>query len=180
MNLVRLTCTALAFFAMTIFAGAEDKGSSSAREEPGKKIVGAGVTTTYSPGIRTSKLIGMEVRNNKNKVLGNIEDLVMDNQGRVRYAAMSRGGILGIGDKLFAVPFCCATIKADKEDAEEHYVHFDVNESKLENSPGFDQDNWPDVGTSTYWLAIDRHFENDVKRSQTAKQSEPAGETSES
>jgi hypothetical protein len=48
---------------------------------------------------RASELIGMTVYNTADEELGQIEDLVMDvDGGRVRYAALSFGGFLGIGD----------------------------------------------------------------------------------
>lgn len=152
---------------------AQTKQSSNATKENNReKIVGTTVVTTFSAGVRASELIGMEVRNAKGKELGEITDLVMDRYGQIRYAAMSRGGLLGVGDKLFAVPFCCATIMADKDDSDEHYVMFDVKEEKLEESPGFDQENWPAVGSSSYWLTIDKHYEDDVKRAEDRQQKE--------
>lgn len=54
---------------------------------------------------KASDIIGMEVCNSQNDKLGKVEDLIVDwKTGRVPYAVLSSGGILGIGDKLIVVP----------------------------------------------------------------------------
>ena len=55
---------------------------------------------------RASKIIGTKVKNSKGESLGDIKDLVMDPEnGQVVYGVVSFGGILGMGDKLFAIPW---------------------------------------------------------------------------
>ena len=72
--------------------------------------------------------------------LGEIEELMIDlENGRVAYAVVSFGGFVGIGNKLFAVPF-----EALELDAENHCFVLDVPREKLEKAPGFDKDKWPD------------------------------------
>lgn len=81
-----------------------------------------------------------DVRNPAGEELGNVEDLMIDlGSGKVEYAVVSFGGILGIGDKYFAVPMEAMSVEKDDE-------CFVLNESKdrLENAPGFDKDHWPD------------------------------------
>ena len=56
------------------------------------------------------------------------------------YADLSFGGVLGFGNKWFAVLW----------DALEHSRHdgkfiLNVDREMLETAPGFDKDNWPDV-----------------------------------
>lgn len=45
------------------------------------------------------------VRDAQGKNIGKIEDLMLDSNGRVSFAVMSFEGFLGIGDRLFAVPW---------------------------------------------------------------------------
>ena len=61
---------------------------------------------------RGGTIVGMPVHNDAGKKLGKIEDLVVDlGTGKIRYAALSFGGFLGVGDKLFAVPWGAMTFK---------------------------------------------------------------------
>jgi sporulation protein YlmC with PRC-barrel domain len=110
------------------------------------------VTHTY----RSSTLVGMEVRNPEGQDLGSIEDLVIDMESqRVRYAALSFGGFLGLGDKLFAVPIQALTLKHDEDD---NYFVLDVPKEKLETAPGFDKDAWPDFGNPEFGAEVDAFY----------------------
>jgi sporulation protein YlmC with PRC-barrel domain len=55
-------------------------------------------------GLRTSKLLGDTVVNDKNERIGTIDDLIID-RDRVLFAVLQVGGFLGIGGRLVAVPY---------------------------------------------------------------------------
>jgi len=97
--------------------------------------------------LSASTIINTSVENPSGENLGKIEELMIDlNSGRIAYAVVSFGGFLGIGDKLFALPF-----EALKVDTINEKIILDVDKETLENAPGFDKDNWPDV-TEHAWL----------------------------
>src|SRR5262249_35619316 len=55
---------------------------------------------------RCTKMIGMNVKNAKGEKIGEVDDLVVDKgEGVVAYGVLSFGGFLGIGEKLFAIPY---------------------------------------------------------------------------
>ena len=57
------------------------------------------------PVLSASTLNGDKVVNSYGEDLGKIEDFMLDlENGRIRYAVLSFGGFLGVGDKLFAIP----------------------------------------------------------------------------
>lgn len=109
------------------------------------------MTTATKPQVLSaSSLTGDAVVNSAGEHLGKIEDLMIDlDRGRIAYAVLSFGGFLGIGDKLFAVPFEAMTVDPDG-----HCLKLDVAKEKLEDAPGFDKDNWP--------MSSDIQFLNDV------------------
>jgi sporulation protein YlmC with PRC-barrel domain len=89
---------------------------------------------------RASKIIGSMVKNYHGSALGEIEDLVLDPEnGQVVYAVISFGGVFGLGDKLFAVPWKALHCSVDKT----HYV-LDVDKTILDKASGFDKNHWPD------------------------------------
>ncbi len=91
--------------------------------------------------LSASTLIGNEVRNRQGEELGKVEDFMLDLEtGRVAYAVLSFGGFLGLGNKLFAVPWSAFTLDSPK-----HAFLLDVAKERLEEAPGFDKDHWPDV-----------------------------------
>ena len=115
---------------------------------------------------RTSKLVGLNVRNGQGDVLGTVNDLVLDvRTGKISYVALSVGGVLGVGDKLFAVPY--SELKFDHGNDELYFV-LDVPKEKLETAPGFNQSNWPNFADPHWSERIDKYYreahKDDVQR----------------
>lgn len=69
------------------------------------------------------------------------------------YAVLSFGGFMGMGDKLFAVPWQAFTIDEDKK----QFV-LNVDKAKLEKAPGFDKNAWPDFADPTFMQSIDQYY----------------------
>lgn len=104
---------------------------------------------------RASKVIGADVHNKANEDIGKISDLVADTAtGKISYAVLSYGGVLGIGDKLFAVPMDALATKAD----DDKFV-MDVNKDRLKDAPGFDKDNWPDFANADFRKGVDNFYQ---------------------
>src|SRR4051794_18544230 len=56
--------------------------------------------------LSAQSLIGDEVRNLENQMLGRIEDIMIDvPTGRGAHALLSFGGVMGVGNKLFPLPW---------------------------------------------------------------------------
>jgi sporulation protein YlmC with PRC-barrel domain len=53
---------------------------------------------------RSSKLIGINVYNNNNEKIGDIQELIVDNSGKVDNVVLGVGGFLGMGEHYVAVP----------------------------------------------------------------------------
>ena len=111
--------------------------------------------TTNIPLFLTARTInGDKVINTAKEHLGKIEDLMIDlENGKIAYAVLSFGGFLGLGNKLFAVPWEALTVKPH-----EHAFVLNVGKETLEKAEGFDKDDWPvtceQLATSTReWLA---------------------------
>ncbi|MCA9223064.1 MAG: PRC-barrel domain-containing protein [Planctomycetales bacterium] len=113
--------------------------------------------------LQADKIIGMEVKNADGKSIGEIEDLVVrTDSGDIAYAALSFGGFLDIGDKLFAVPWKSLHVKARGENNDDTYLVFNIDKTRLENAPVFDQRDRPDVANSAWQKSIDDFYQDDV------------------
>jgi sporulation protein YlmC with PRC-barrel domain len=110
---------------------------------------------TRNPRVLSSTSICSDrVKNPAGQDLGKIEDLMIDlDSGRVAYAVLSFGGFLKMGNKLFAVPW--AALKVDTANKQ---FTLGVDKSVLENAPGFDKDNWPDMADPTFGTSVYRHY----------------------
>ena len=104
--------------------------------------------------VSAGTLMGNRVRNAASEDLGKIEEIMIDvNAGRIAYAVLSFGGFLGIGDKLFAVPWDSLVLDGSAQE-----FILDVEKEVLENAPGFDKDNWPDMADATWGTEIHGHY----------------------
>lgn len=108
---------------------------------PGPALMGAGT------------LIGDDVVNDQEQSLGDIKEIMLDTRsGKVAYAVLSFGGFLGIGEKLFAVPWQALRL----DTANKRYV-LNIDKERLKTAPGFDRDAWPDM-TDMKWVTQVHHF----------------------
>lgn len=109
---------------------------------------------------RASTIESMKVLNAAGEDIGKIKDLVIDfNSGKVQYAALDFGGFLGIGDKLFAVPWSSFKYVEGSGRTDRHLV-LNVNKEQLKNAPGFDKNHWPDVASPNWTMEVDKYYKN--------------------
>lgn len=107
--------------------------------------------------VRASELIGLNVQNKNDEAVGEIKDIVFDpSQGRIRYIAFGAGGVLGLGDKYFAIPW---TSFDCRKDGDNHKVILNVDKDAFKNAKGFDKDHWPDMANEQWQLENNRAFE---------------------
>ncbi|QDS99481.1 PRC-barrel domain-containing protein [Adhaeretor mobilis] len=108
---------------------------------------------------RASQVIGANIYNMKEESVGEISDVVLDaSTGRIAYAAVTYGGFLGIGDKMFAVPWEAFRVKAEKDDADDYHLCLDVSQERLDGAEGFDQDHWPNFGDRNWKMQLDKRY----------------------
>jgi hypothetical protein len=109
----------------------------------------------YDPTvIAADTLTGDKVVNLNKEDLGKIEHLMIDlASGRVAYAVLSFGGFLGMGDKLFAIPWSSLTV----DTVEKRFV-LNVDKTLLERAPGFDKNNWPNMADRTWGADVYSYY----------------------
>ena len=116
--------------------------SSDASQGPGPGLMGA------------DTLLGNDVYNHKAEDLGDIKEIMLDMRtGRVSYAVLSFGGFLGMGEKLFAVPWNALTL----DTVNKRFI-LKVDKERLKDAPGFDADHWPDMANTTWSTEIHSYY----------------------
>jgi len=137
--IVSMLCTSALFAQQRERQPGDSPGAPLSR--PGTQEPGApkAVTPEAPPVPKASTFIGSSVMNAEGEKLGKIEDLVIDPAtGRITYAALSYGSILGLGGKLFAVSWEALKLQSDGK-----IFMLSVSKEALESAPGFDKSNWP-------------------------------------
>jgi len=93
---------------------------------------------------RISSINGMNVKNEKGEDLGKIAGFAVDvTNGKVVYAALSYGGVAGVGSKYFAIPWNAMKCKSPNLRVQDRCFVVNLNKQDFENANGFDKSNWP-------------------------------------
>lgn len=96
--------------------------------------------------ISSDKVEGTSVENENGDNLGVIRDVMIDKlSGQVAYAVLKYGSFLGMGGKLFALPW--DQLKYDTRRGS--YV-VDIPEDRLRDAPSFEDSNQPDWSDPTW------------------------------
>jgi sporulation protein YlmC with PRC-barrel domain len=123
--------------------GARIVGDSDDAEGPGPEIMNA------------AALVGDTVQTPAGEALGKMEAIMLDvRSGRIAYAVLSFGGFLGVGEKLFAIPWNALTL-----DTRERKFILDASREKLERAPGFDKDHWPSMADPRWATELHGYYD---------------------
>ena len=104
--------------------------------------------------LTATSIIGDKVENNNGDDLGTIDNLMINlHTGRVEYAVVEYGSFLGLGGKLFAIPFEELRVAPGR-----HVFIVDRDKDYLKMSPGFDKNHWPDTNDHSYYGDVDSYW----------------------
>jgi hypothetical protein len=112
--LAAVTLVAFAYMVIHAYAGGMEKSSVKPQE--------------------VSKFISAPVKNLQGEELGSIKRIITNAKGNVTFAILSHGGLMGIGDKEFAVPIEALSYKG-KGDTK-HFT-LDMTKERLASAPEF-------------------------------------------
>jgi sporulation protein YlmC with PRC-barrel domain len=108
----------------------------------------------YRRVLSAATLAGDTVRNSAGEDLGKVDEIMIDiPSGQIAYAVLSFGGVLGMGNKLFAVPWNALVV-----DEDEKCFILDIDKNRMENAPGFDKNNWPDMADTAWASQVSEYY----------------------
>jgi sporulation protein YlmC with PRC-barrel domain len=120
-------------------------------------------STSAGPGpalMGADTLIGDSVVNVDDDSLGEIKEIMLDmNSGQVGYAVLAFGGFLGMGEKLFAVPWQALHL----DTVNKRFV-LNVDKERLKTAPGFNPDAWPDMSDISWANQVHTFYGTDPSR----------------
>jgi len=104
--------------------------------------------------LSASTISGDRVVNATGEDLGSIHELMINTgSGKIEYAVLSFGGVLGLGDKYFAVPFTRFDV-----DREKQRLVLNIDKQRLQEAPGFDKDDWPDFADPAFRTSVADYY----------------------
>ncbi len=99
-------------------------------------------------------LHGNDVVNRRGESLGDIKEIMLDmHSGQVAYGVVSFGGFMGMGEKLFAVPWAALQL-----DPVRKCFVLDVEKERLSQATGFDKNHWPDMADAGWAKGIHEFY----------------------
>lgn len=115
------------------------------------------LTSRHRPAFSSSlsgatSLCALAVIDSAGDVVGSIVDILLDlERGRIAYALVASGGFVGVGERLFAVPWTAL---------QRHGTQFLLNGNRtlLESGPAFDREHWSDKPEQGWHERVHAHF----------------------
>ncbi|HKY03043.1 MAG TPA: PRC-barrel domain-containing protein [Burkholderiales bacterium] len=137
------------------FANAENRAVNRDKESNNSSdLRKAGPDDSWERTHRATKIIGTDVRNLQGDDLGDIKEIVLNpNGGSISYVIVSMGGVMGVGDKLYAVPW-----KALKLDTARNEFVLNADKTRLKNAPAFEANRWPDMANDQWNSEVHRYY----------------------
>ena len=103
--------------------------------------------------VLSEDLIGSNILGRTGDTAGSVDDIIVDAKtGKVKYVVASIGGVLGIGDKVVAIP--AGNLRWDR--GVKQYV-LGKSGSSLENLPSFDAKKWNELQRENWEKALVDH-----------------------
>ncbi len=106
--------------------------------------------------LRTSQIIGIQIKNLKGVAIGKIENLMIDwSRGEIAYVLLSCSCIKDMKDILFAIPTDVIELKNANGESE---AVMDIDPSNFQNAPGFNQEFWPEKNSHNFTRTVYNHY----------------------
>ena len=105
--LAKLTVAGVAgsmLLATVAFAQTQTPAADAPAATTDKAGVKSEMSTSHQGEWRASKIVGLNVYNDKNESVGSISDMLTDKSGTIKAVVIGVGGFLGVGEHLVAVP----------------------------------------------------------------------------
>ncbi len=129
----------------------------SAETQGNTKIISNGRAAACGPGpdiMAASTLDSNRVLSSDGDDVGKIKEIMLDvRSGRIAYVVLSSGGLLGIGDKLLALPWGVLTL-----DTVRKCFLLSVSSERVKNAPGFDKDHWPTMADPSWATLLHEYY----------------------
>jgi sporulation protein YlmC with PRC-barrel domain len=115
---------------------------------------GASVPSQDAALLRSKTLFEYRVKSPHGEDLGKIEEVMIDMEmGRVAYAVLSFGGLLGLGSKWVPVPWDAVALRPA-----EKVLVLKVEKEKIEKAPNFEAATLPELANRQWGAVIHTYY----------------------
>jgi sporulation protein YlmC with PRC-barrel domain len=119
--------------------------TASLAQQPAPTTAGpAEIFTRLPAGTTVTNFYKQNVYDPSDNKIGDVDDVLIDKEGRITAMIIGVGGFLGMGEKDVAVPF--SSVRASEKN-NKWYLVLNTNKEALKTAPGFTYDK-----TKTTWM----------------------------
>ena len=105
---------------------------------------------------KMSSVVGQAVEDQNGKDAGHIRDVIFEaGTGNVTYAVLTVGGVAGVGEKFFMVPWYVL-----QQPISDNTFRLAMTAEQLKAAPSFDNDKWPDMEDRHWTDAVHVYYGN--------------------
>lgn len=112
--------------------------------------------------VRANQVLGSDIYDAQGQDVGEINSLIVDQNGQITHAVLAAGGFLGIGEKLTPVPW--QSISRDDRDR----FTLQIDKSKLQAGPSFERGSFPELNRETV-SSVNRHYGMEARTEPTGQ-----------
>jgi sporulation protein YlmC with PRC-barrel domain len=110
--------------------------------------------------VTSGDLKGSTVRSPEDKDLGKIEDIVLaPNEHMVAYVVLGAGGVLGLGEKHYALPLGIFDVTYDKDN--KVVVHAPLTKERFEGAPEYNSKEWKSMSDAAWVRKVSSFWKKD-------------------
>lgn len=128
--------TLAAALATPAFAQTNTPGTSSMQSQSTASH-GSFVQNQDATDWRSSKLVGASVYGSDNASIGEVNDVLIGNDGKIRAVVIGVGGFLGVGEKNVAIPLDSLNITRKPESSSIDKITVSYSKADLKSAPTF-------------------------------------------
>jgi sporulation protein YlmC with PRC-barrel domain len=130
---------------VAVFAAMAVCGAAAYAQQPAPMTSGpAQIFTALPAGTTVTNFYKQTVYDPSDNKIGDVDDVLVDEEGRVTAMIIGVGGFLGMGEKDVAVPF--SSVRSSEKNRK-WYLVLNTNKEALKAAPGFAYDK-----TKTTWM----------------------------
>ncbi len=122
---------------------------------------GAGAPSLAShegvPVYRVSRMIESKIVNPKGTLLGIVQDIVFDDEGKISYLVLSRGSAFGVVGPMIPIPWNDAKMEPR---GKKFVFVVDIEFERLGEAPGFKIKEWPVEFSHDFIRKIEQFYEH--------------------
>lgn len=121
--------------------------------------------TNFQGRLTVDKMMDADVRGANGNVVGEISNIILNNDGEPSHAVVAFGGFLGLGEDRVAIPYSKLKTQVELTDTDDMMFFVPMTEEQLSNAPRVQEDNENWMSDDSWVSQNDEYYEKNTVES---------------